>query len=175
MNDEHIYYLNGFWKWSLIIIGVLADAVFGWLYLLSIFVGGQKFDASDFLFFFAFMLLGAELIYEGARSRVILNDAAITYYQPRFTLICKWENFSGLLPNQPGLTFVFSRAEIRSGKWLATLLRLIGPWHRAVPVGAYLTREMFAYLRETIWPQIQKLELPEKERANLTRLFGNPS
>lgn len=162
MEGSQTYHLNKIWKWLLVGTGILGVVFLAWMVWLSFSQDISGFDNEAILALLFFLLLLLELIYEGTQSRIVVTKDELVYYQPRFCLVCKWEDLTGLFSPRTDITLKFSKADISYGKLVAYSLRLLGPWHRLVPLTPYLSRENRLEIGRYISPHIDGLSEVDK-------------
>jgi hypothetical protein len=102
------------------------------------------------LCFIPFIFLPFEVLYEGLYSRIELTDNGVVYYQPRFTLSCRWEDLTDIMFGTSEFTLVFSSAQILNGRWIIYLLKWLGPWERAIPISTYISPNNAKQVKEIV-------------------------
>lgn len=132
------------------ILDILGFVVSTGIAILTFIQNGYRLGVTDIIGSLFFALLGLELIDERLRSRIEISETEIVYYQPRFTLACKWENFEGLVRSVYGIALKFSESEILSGRLIVLGLSLVGPWERLIPITPYLSLENKQQIREVV-------------------------
>jgi hypothetical protein len=119
------------------VTGGVGSVLFVFIFVIALFK--TRLVLLDVLCFIPVLLLPFELLYEGLYSRIEVSNTGIVYHQPRFTLSCKWEDLMDIVDSGFGTTLLFSTASVLRGKWIATLLKLLGPWERSIPFSCYIS------------------------------------
>ena len=162
MESENTFHLNKSWIIPMFALDILGFVFSTGIGILSYLQNGHRLSLVEVGVTVFFALLGLELIDERLRSRIEIYPTEIIYYQPRFTLVCRWQDLTGLLVSRAGIALKFSDSDILSGGLILSGLRLIGPWHQSIPLTPYISRENREQIRTVITPYLAKL--PETDR-----------
>ena len=157
MESENTFYLNKSWIMPMFALDIIGFVCFTGIGILTYLQNGHRLNPVDVGVTVFFALLGLELIDERLRSRIEIYPTEIIYHQPRFSLVCRWQDLTGLLVSRSGLALKFSDSDILSGGLILSGLRLIGPWHQSIPLTPYISRENREQLQTIIAPYLTKL------------------
>jgi hypothetical protein len=173
MENDKTYFLNKSWNTPMLVLDIVGFIFFTGLAVLTFIQDGQRLGIIDIGTTVFFALLGLELIDERLHSRIEISVTEIVYYQPRFSLACNWRDLVGFLNSGYGTALIFSDSEILSGGLILFGLRLMGPWHRMIPITPYLTRENRGQIYEIVSSHLGKLS--DSNKAILKRRVGPQS
>jgi hypothetical protein len=96
-------------------------------------------------------ILGIEPIYRATRSQIEFDGGEISYIQPLFKVVCKWDDFIGLRVSTDGVALRFLNSRITTYKFIARFLKYLGLWDNTIPLSPYLTLEN----RIKVWDAIE--------------------
>jgi len=99
-----------------------------------------------------FGILGLTPILRATGSRIELDQEEITYTQPLFRILCKWDDFIGLRVTSDGVALRFLDSRIATFKFIAQILRKLGLWNNTIPFSPFLTLEN----RMQVWDIIER-------------------
>ena len=99
-----------------------------------------------------FGMLGIAPIFRATSSQIEFNKEEVLYTQPRFKILCKWDDFIGLRVSSDGVALRFLNSKITTFKFIAQSLKVLGLWNNTIPLSPYLTLEN----RLKVWDAIER-------------------
>ena len=145
-----VYHLNRLWKFQIVGMGIAA-CIFG-------IGGGAAFlamgafqdDIGSFLMFvLLFGSLGAELIFEGSRTKIELFDDRIVYHQSRYAFSAQWSDLNRIIPSPGQVVLRFSKSTKLQGGLAYTLVKLVG-LHSSLAINYYVNDANGEYICERV-------------------------
>ncbi|MBN8580945.1 MAG: hypothetical protein J0L96_09755 [Anaerolineae bacterium] len=145
-----VYHLNQ--KWKLIIVGCgVIGCLFGLGFFVPIFFSNQTARDAMLLLIVGlfFLLMGAELVYEGTKTKIEIFEDEIIYHQSRYTFSARWKNLQRIAPSYGLLVLMFSDPkEINCGAIYKILKSL--NMHSGLAINYYLTKNNKEFIKEKI-------------------------
>lgn len=164
-----VYHLNQRWKSFIVGTGVIGCLI-GLGIFITMLVSGQISENLGALLTLEIIFagLGAELIYEGVKTKIEVFEDALIYHQSRYTFSAQWRDLKEIVPSPGALVLTFSTSKKLKGGIIYSAMKAVN-LHSSLAINYYLTEENRTLIRDRIIDSLKIVD--ENEIAVLHSLI----